>query len=114
MPCKSWIGVQNSDPIAKWAVNGSANQMRTKEFRRRVRLLEGIVKTTRQGGVGFVVGPHIQRPPPGRVESSNIIQAHDVIGMAVREYDGINRIDAMSDTLQPQFRRRIDQTRKPG
>jgi hypothetical protein len=57
---------------------------------------------------GFV-GPDIERAFFEGVETTDIIETHDVIGVGVCEDDGIDQVDAVGDALEAEFGGGVDE-----
>ena len=60
---------------------------------------------------GVAVTGH--RPPLQRVEAADLVEPEDVIGVAVREEDGVDAADAERQRLRAQVGSGIDQQRVP-
>ncbi len=58
------------------------------------------------GALGCVDGNARTLP---EIEGAHIVQAHDVVGMRVREQDGIHAVDPGAQRLRAQIRRDVDQ-----
>ena len=56
-----------------------------------------------------LVGPHVERAALERVEPADVVEAHDVVGVAVGEDDRVDAVDAVGDALEAQLGRGVDE-----
>ncbi len=85
------------------------HQIRPEDFLlRRRRAEKGVVKTALQRSLRLGVRPDIQAFAADGIKATQVVQPHHVIGMAMREDDGVDSIDPVGDALQTQFRAGID------
>ncbi len=55
------------------------------------------------------LGPDIQWAFSQGIEAANVVQAHDVIGVRVRQHQGVDHVDAIGDALEAKLRGGVDQ-----
>ena len=77
-----------------------------------IRRVEHVRKRAAQIGARPLVGVGRNRARPHDVEPPHLIEAHDVIGVAVRVENGIDARDVVGQRLLPQVGGRIDEDRR--
>ena len=70
--------------------------------------IEGVAENAAEVGHRGRTGINRQRAPELIAEAAAIIEAHDVIGVRVRENDGVDHADFFAEHLEAEFRRGID------
>ena len=78
-----------------------------------VRRIEDVGERAAQIAGGALIGVGRDRAALHRVEAAHFVHAHDVIGVAVREQDGIDAGHALGQRLHAEIGGGIDQDRRP-
>jgi len=96
----------------EWTLDETVDQMRPEHLLFGRRRGECVAETSREGLLRLLIGPDVEGGFGKGVESPEIIEPHDVIGMPVGDDDSVNAIDVIGDALQAQFGRDIDEDAK--
>ncbi len=70
---------------------------------------EGVVEDALDGGGGLVVGIEGERVDQGEGQGAQVVHAEDVVGVGVREEDGVDVGDAFADGLGVEVRAGVDE-----